>query len=334
MAHDITAVIPLAGAGRRMMPATRVLPKALFPLVSPDGAVRPVADWIVRHALTACRRACLVCSAGQDELLARYFAGEADLKGRIDYVAGVEPYGFGYAVWAAWRRAGIAGGNVMVLLGDHIHLAAPGAPTPAQQVAAAFARQQCSAVVGVQVVDQSQLGLVGVCRGEPAGFSDFLEKGLYRCTRLVEKPDAATARAELVTPGLPSGKYLAHAGIYVFTPEVFECLDSLVAARREKLSRDAKDAEDEDLLKKKRLLLSSASPASLPASGAVCSGREIGLTDAQQMLLQRRRPYFLRLIEGTTHDTGTPEGYVRTQAAMLRGDTGFQPVSADGQRTG
>ena len=276
MADQIaTAIIPVAGLGTRLAPITRALPKAMFPLVGADGSVRPVADWIAREAAAAgCERICFVTSAGQDELLRKYFAGEPGLSGRVEYVTGVEPLGLGYAVWAARGLAG--GGSVMVLLGDHIHLPAPDRPAPAAQVAEAFADRRPAAMVGVQAVDAAELHLVGVCRGaEPAGC-------VYKCMDVVEKPDAATAAEKLTTPGLPDGKYLAHAGIYVFGPEIFDCLAPLVAARAE--------------------------------------GTEVGLTEAQQALLARRpEGCFLCRIEGLTLDVGTPAGYAAAQAAMAAG---------------
>ncbi len=268
-----TAIIPVAGLGTRLAPVTRALPKGFFPLVCPDGSVRPVTDWIVREALSAgCEQICLVVSSGQEGMVREYFAGEEDLAGRIRYVTDVEPFGFGYAVWAARHVAG--DGPVMVLLGDHIHLCPYGCGPPAAQVAEAFAANGPAAMVGVQVLGGEQVQGVGVCRGEP------LDERLYRCTGIVEKPTLSAARESLVTPGLAKGKYLAHAGIYVFTAEIFDCLEPLVAGRPE--------------------------------------GAEVGLTEAQQALLARhRQEYLLRRIEGMTYDMGTPAGYLATQAALV-----------------
>ena len=270
-----TAVIPIAGKGTRLAPLTRTLPKAMFPLVAPDGSVRPVGDWIAREALSAgCEKICFVTSAGQDGLLRDYFAGEDDLAGRIEYVTDVPAYGFGYAVWSAREACG--GEAAIVFLGDHIHVPAPGQATPARQVATAFTASDGVAAVGVQVVDQAELHLVGACRGEP------VVDNLYRCTEIIEKPSSAEAAKRLPTPGLPAGKYLAHAGIYALGGEIFDCLDRLVSQRRD--------------------------------------GAEVGLTEAQRMLLARHEGrYLLRLIEGETYDTGTPRGYVRAQQSLLSG---------------
>jgi len=265
------AIIPVAGRGTRLGPITRAVPKALLPLVCPDGSVRPVADLIAREAVAAgIERICFVTAPGQDGLLKSYFSGEADLAGRIEYVTEVAPLGLGYAVWSA--RAVAAGAAAMVLLGDHVHLPGRSGRPPAADVADAFAAESPAAMIGVQVVDAAQTGVVGVCRGEPIG------EHLYRCRQIAEKPGPQAAE-DLATPDLPCGRHLAHAGIYVFGPEIFDCLEPLVAGR----------AED----------------------------GEVGLTEAEQALLARRPDgCLLRRIDARTLDVGTPAGYRDAMTAM------------------
>jgi UTP-glucose-1-phosphate uridylyltransferase len=45
------AVVPAAGRGTRMRPATRMVPKALLPLVD-----RPALQWVLEEAVAAGRR--------------------------------------------------------------------------------------------------------------------------------------------------------------------------------------------------------------------------------------------------------------------------------------
>jgi UTP-glucose-1-phosphate uridylyltransferase len=125
-------------------------------------------------------------------------------------------------------------------------------------------------MVGVQPVEADELSRVGTCRGESVG------SGVYRCTDFVEKPDPATAQARLTTPDLPAGRFLAHCGIYAFSPAIFEHL----AARP--------------------------------------SGGERELAHAQSLLL-RANPgrYFLRWIDGTAYDTGTPANLAKAFAALV-----------------
>ena len=47
------AVIPIAGYGTRLFPATKAVPKALFPIVAQDGIAKPIIQLIIEEALTA-----------------------------------------------------------------------------------------------------------------------------------------------------------------------------------------------------------------------------------------------------------------------------------------
>ncbi len=93
-------------------------------------------------------------------------------------------------------------------------------------------------------------------------------------------PKVTEAKATVSKLSLPEGQFLAHSGIYIFTAEIFDCLDELVSARGE--------------------------------------GEEVGLTEAEQALLALRADDFLLYhVAAETLDTGNPAGYAAAQAAML-----------------
>ena len=274
------AIIPVAGLGTRLMPMTAVLPKALFPLVDSAGRVRAVLHQVLAEAAAAgVRHAGVIVSPGQRELLEQYFAaaraaGADDLPSRIEYILQPRPAGFGEAVLRS--RDFVADEEAfMLLLGDHVYRSDDPARPCAAQVTAAFDKlADAQAVIGMQDVDEAELPLVGTARGEP------LADNVYRCTDFIEKPAQAAARQRLVTPGLPSGRYLAHCGIYLFRRAIFDCLQEL----------------DRSL---------------------AGSGREVALADAQSMLLERfPQAYYLVRIAGRALDTGTPRGFVATVAAL------------------
>jgi len=272
------AVIPIAGLGTRLGPIGAAVPKALLPLVGADGRVRPVAHWICAELASAgVESMALVHSPSQGEAVRRYFdaaraAGAGDLPPNIEWIAQDAPRGFGDAVLRARNFA--AGEPVLVVLGDHIRLPALPGKACAAQVVEAFARHGGAAMVGMQVVDESELSLVGAAAGEPVA------PRVYRCTCLIEKPDVETARRRLVTPGLSEGTYLAHAGLYAFTSEIFDCLESLAAEGRG-------------------------------------TGGELQLSDAQSMLLERRpRDYYLLHVAGRVLDVGTAGGYASAVAEL------------------
>jgi len=273
------ALIPIAGLGTRMGPLARAVPKAMFPLVTARDGARPVVHRLVSEALTAgIERIALIVSPAHADMVRGYFAAadEADgsaLGERIECIAQPAPEGFGEAV--ARGRDFVDGEPFLLFLGDYVYTGPAGGPSCAAQVSSAFDERAGAAMVGVQAIPVDELCRCGVCRGE------FLGGNVYRCTDLIEKPDPETARQRLATPGLPAGRFLAHFGIYAFSPALFDCLDERMAAGRS-------------------------------------DGDEIQLTDAQALLLERHpEDYHLLRVEGTAYDAGTPNGYAAAQAALF-----------------
>ncbi|MCL2934751.1 MAG: UTP--glucose-1-phosphate uridylyltransferase, partial [Trichodesmium sp. MAG_R03] len=46
------AVIPAAGFGTRMFPATKVVKKELFPIIDKDGRAKPIIQIIIEEAIS------------------------------------------------------------------------------------------------------------------------------------------------------------------------------------------------------------------------------------------------------------------------------------------
>lgn len=277
------AIIPVAGRGRRMQQITHGGPKAMLPLPSGDGRTAPAVHLICAEAASGgIDEVLLVVSPEYENVIRSYFgeflsAGtEAApmLPGRIQFATQASPRGSGDAVAAGRAFAGDQ--PFMLLLGDHLYQAGSGESSCAAQIASAFAVHGGCAMIGVQQVGLAELPNVGVVRGEPIGGD------IYRCTDFIEKPTPHEASERLKTPDLPDGEFLVHCGIYVFSPEVFECIE-----------------------------LAGARP-----------GDEVELSAAQSLLLQRHpQDYLLRRISGRAYDIGTPDGYART-ANILGGRNG------------
>ena len=272
------AVIPIAGSGTRMAPVTRVVPKAMLALPAGTSAMLPVLHWILAEAAAAgAKEALLICSPGQVDTVQRFLdvgldPGLPALPGNIHIELQEAPAGFGNAVAAG--RDFVGAEAFLLLLGDHVYIPVQGAEACATQVIRAHQDSGGVATIGVQPVGADQIGQVGVPKGQPLG------GGLYRCDDFVEKPDLATADSRLHTPGLVDGQFLGHCGIYVFTPEIFDCLGEL-------------------------------------APEAARESRELSLADAQSLLLAGHpERYFLYQIKGRAYDTGTPANYVKAVAAF------------------
>ncbi len=260
----------MAGFGTRMRPWTYALPKAMLSLADCSGRVRPILHWILAEAASGgIEQAAVVVSPNtrgimQDYIYAARRTGSKDLPADVQFIEQENPRGLGDAVL---RAADFVGDEpCIVYLGDHIYFLHSETLSCSTQVVEAYQSCGGSAMIGVQTVDDADLSLVGACRGESMG------NGNFRCTDIVEKPTPAEAAEKLLSPALGKGMYFAHSGIYLFSPEIFDCLNELSRSKNE---------------------------------------GELGLTDAQQLLLARNPDdYYLHLINGMACDAGTPDGYI------------------------
>lgn len=290
-------VIPVAGYGTRMYPASKALKKELFPVVGPDGIAKPVIQHILEEAVeSGIEQVCLVAQPGDEAAFRAYFGGAlppaleaklhqkdwareqsrrlADLASRLSFVEQTTQDGFGHAVFCARRWVGDE--PFMLMLGDHLYTSETDRRCARQLLD--VHRRHAGTVLAVEQVPEEQLRLVGTVRGEPlAG-----EPGVHRIAVFHEKPDPAVARRSLVTPGLPAGRYLGVFGQYVIEPQVFDVLERFI--------RDD-----------------------------VREGGEIQLTAALECMRQSGRACYACEISGRRHDTGVPAEYVRTIATVARG---------------
>jgi UTP--glucose-1-phosphate uridylyltransferase len=217
------AVIPAAGIGTRLLPATKSMPKEMLPIVD-----KPVLQFVVEEALASGIEDILIVTGrgkyaienhfdahpGLEALLAE--SGRSDLldsvrdlgeQCRIHYIRQRQQLGLGDAVRLARWHVGRE--PFAVLLGDTIVDPAEGAAPGLQQILQVYERTGAS-VVAVQQVPRSLVGRYGVVDGE----AEVDDPRVLRLRRLVEKPAPASAPSDLVI-----------AARYVFTPEIFECID-------------------------------------------------------------------------------------------------------------
>ncbi|HLK86671.1 MAG TPA: UTP--glucose-1-phosphate uridylyltransferase [Candidatus Binataceae bacterium] len=211
------AVIVAAGLGTRMLPATRVIPKEILPVVD-----RPAIQVVVEEAVASgIEEIVIVVSPGRSIVL-DHFAPVPDLErhllarskhellevvrsisgiARITRAEQAEPLGLGHAVLQA--RAAVGDEPFAVMLPDDIFDADP--PCLRQLLEVAEARE--GPVVALMRVARAELSKYGIVEAEPAG------PRLYRLTGMVEKPEPHNAPSDF-----------AIVGRYVLTPEIFGIL--------------------------------------------------------------------------------------------------------------
>jgi len=212
------AVFPVAGLGTRFLPATKVQPKEMLPIVD-----KPTIQYAVEEALAAGIEDIIMVTGRGKNAIEDHFDRSVELEhvlaaqGKEDllrdmrriaelvtfcYIRQKVPLGLGHAVLVAKDLVGEEPFAV-VLPDDLID-----APVPATaQLLAVFHRYHAS-VLAVCPVSRESVSSYGIIAGEP------VENGVYRVTGLVEKPSPEEA---------PSN--LGIVGRYILTPQVFEELE-------------------------------------------------------------------------------------------------------------
>jgi UTP--glucose-1-phosphate uridylyltransferase len=287
------AIIPAAGLGTRLFPATRATKKEFLPIIDHDGIVKPTILLIVEEALGAGIEEVVIVVQEQDLMSFRSFFDPTTAAGQYeklspelrDYARRIQEMGrhvsfavqrtqdgFGHAVHCA--REAVGDEPFLLMLGDHLYRS-ENAKSCARQLLEAYA-QHGQSVLGLRRVPESEVVHYGTATGRW-----LVGKRLLEISELTEKPALEYARANLRVPGLPEGEYLTFFGQYVVKPRLFDYLGEQIAR-------------------------------------GVRERGEFQLTSALERL--RQEDGFLGLVmEGQCYDIGLPESYLRTwQAFGLR----------------
>jgi UTP--glucose-1-phosphate uridylyltransferase len=274
-------VIPIAGYGTRLFPATRAIPKAFFPIVDIDGRAKPIVQIIVSEAISSgIEEICIVTQEDQLCPIRGYFSqGDIpfsekeidkcldsilEMGKRISYVVQDRPEGFGHAVYCARDFAGKD--PFLLLLGDHVYVSNIRVPC-SKQTMDIFRRYGVS-VTSVARTRESQLRFFGAVDGER------VDERVLRVSLLKEKPDVEYARANLRVDGLDAGTYLCNFGIDVLTPEILHIIGYNIRNN-------------------------------------IRHRGEFQLRNAMEMLMEREGLYAYE-VNGQRHDIGIPEEFIRT----------------------
>lgn len=202
MSIDV-AVIPAAGRGTRMRPASRVVPKALITVVD-----RPAIQYAVEEAARAgAKEAIIVVDLDAGHLIAQHFSLGGSLPGlediRVRPVVQEEPLGLGHAVYEAAEM--VDDRPFFCLLSDNI--VRPGKDVLAEM--AGGSRDGEVSVMCLRRYPDEFLDRYGFVIPTSEVEDNYLDIG-----GAVEKPGKENA---------PS--HLGLVGRYLFTPEVFSILE-------------------------------------------------------------------------------------------------------------
>jgi UTP--glucose-1-phosphate uridylyltransferase len=206
------AVLPVAGMGTRFMPATKVVPKELLPIVD-----KPVIQYLVEEAVESGIEEIIFVISPDKELIRHHFSHHPELEtilkergkhhiaekispihgmAKFSYVYQDEPLGDGHAILQA--EEAVAGEPFAVLFGDDIvkH------EKPAiQQLMDQFKGE---VVMAVEQVPRESISSYGVINpGEKSG-------RLYKVEGMIEKPHPDEAPSDFGV----IGKFVCPASIF------------------------------------------------------------------------------------------------------------------------
>ncbi len=212
------AVLPVAGLGTRVLPASKVVPKEMLPLVD-----KPTLQYIVEEAVAAGIEEIIFVTSRSKRSIEDHFDSFPELeealqrKGKLSELEALrhidlmatyitmrqaEPRGLGHAVLCA--KAVVGDEPFVVMLGDD--LVDP--ETPCLPRMKEIYERYGGSVLSLFTSPREQISSFGIVAVKE------LEDDVVQVRHLVEKPDPEEARSDL-----------AIAGRYILTPDIFALLE-------------------------------------------------------------------------------------------------------------
>jgi UTP--glucose-1-phosphate uridylyltransferase len=212
-------VIPAAGLGTRLLPATKAQPKEMLPVID-----KPAIQYVVEEAVASGIKDILIITGRGKRAIEDHFDKAVELeyllekKGKskeleeikrisemanIFYVRQKEQLGLGHAVLCA--REHINEDTFGVMLGDDLIINSE----PCLKQLIEVYQKMNSSVIAIEPVPNDKVNKYGIIKGKQ------IEENLFEIEDIIEKPDPETAPSNLAT-----------IGRYVLTPQIFNCLET------------------------------------------------------------------------------------------------------------
>jgi UTP--glucose-1-phosphate uridylyltransferase len=291
-AIDLTirkAVVPMAGLGTRLFPASHACKKEFFPVVGPEGIARPLVHHQVIDLMAAgIEQICIVVRPGEEHTVTDYFQGPGEqyvrrlekypelvrevetmraALDRISFAVQAEQEGYGHAVY---QSADFADGDpILLCLGDHLFRG--GKESPHAQLMRAYERCGGRSVSAVNRIGVNELQGYGTIAGSRRPeHTELIEVSL-----IIEKPPVDVARERLRVEGLGVDEWLGWFGMHALAPSIYGVLEEMIA-------RDDRQ------------------------------GGEFQLTYAQELQRQREGYCALEITDGKRYDFGVPTDFCQS----------------------
>ena len=235
------AVIPAAGFGTRMFPASKVVKKEFFPIIDRDGRAKPVIMAIVEEAVRGgIEEVGIVVQKSDRKLFENFFKAPPtqelfnklssqnqeysrylqDLGNRITILTQDEQEGFGHAVFCAnhW----VKDEPFLLFVGDHLY--ASDSETSCVGQLLDIYEQVDQSVLGLRVTPGEVIHNYGCATGVWQESNSILA-----ITQIYEKPNLEYARKYLHVDGIKDDQFLSVFGIYVLEPKIFDYLEENIS---------------------------------------------------------------------------------------------------------
>lgn len=215
-------VIPAAGFGTRFLPATKALPKEMFPIID-----KPVIQYVVEEAAAAGIEDVIIVTGWNKRAIEDHFDYPFELVKKLEeagkmkeleevkksaslanfiYIRQKGPVGNATPILNA--RNIIGNEPFLVLWGDDFIEATP---SRSKQLIDAYEKYGCSILSGIRTSKKEDTKKYAYAAGK------ILEDGVMEVSELIEKPGPDKAPSDLA---IVSG--------YVFTPEIFPEIEEMI----------------------------------------------------------------------------------------------------------
>jgi UTP--glucose-1-phosphate uridylyltransferase len=232
------ALIPAAGFGTRLFPATKVIKKELFPIVDRDGRTKPIILAIAEEAVNAgIEEVGIVVQTGDRELFRDFFKSPPkpelwqklslenreyseylqDLGDRITILTQEQQEGYGHAVFCA--KDWVGDEPFLLLLGDHVY-ASDTNISCARQILNLY-EQVGKSVIGLTIMSADIIHKAGCVTGV---WQD--DGSILKILQIYEKPSLDYAKKHLRVVNMKEDEFLGIFGMYVLEPAIFALLEA------------------------------------------------------------------------------------------------------------
>jgi len=231
------AVIPAAGFGTRLFPATKAIKKELFPIMDRQGRMKPAIQIIVEEAVNAgIEEVGLIVQTRDKEVFGDFFYSPPpienfnklsrenqeysqyllDVGRHVKLLSQDTQEGFGHAVYCA--RDFVKEEPFLLMLGDHLYASEIDRSCVGQLLDVYEKTGQ--SVVGLKAMPADLVKHFGCVTGIWQKEGEILN-----ITEFAEKPDIDYARTHLQVDGLARDTFLTVFGIYIIKPQIFHLLE-------------------------------------------------------------------------------------------------------------